>query len=229
MLRQLAEQWFQAKCSVGVSIAELLRVIDTAIEGDQNCWFRFGANTTNTNTPWLVYCYEEEFFAFALDKRQTALLKVNAGHVTSAPAGRRMCFPTHEVPPVTLKPPNIEVATIERIAGSVDYEMLSTPMHPYNPTPPYCLRMTWDRPDGAGINMFHYPVAPLHRVGRIPFDFQLRSPNELPVPPGLVLMFFALNGVPEKSSSSNPHSKVRALSDTHAMLVELRESTPRLS
>ena len=112
--------------------------------------------------------------------------------------------------------PEIEVATTERIAGSVAYEM------PFGYRLPYCLRMTWDRPDGAGINMFHYPVGPLMPSGSIQFDFQLRSPDESPIPPGLVLAFFALNTVPEPPSFPHQVSRTQALSDTRAVLVELR-------
>ena len=90
MLRDIAESWFKANCPVVPSINRFLRIIDMAIADDQNCWFRFGPNTTKKGGSWLVYCYEQEFFVFALDQRQASLLDLSAGTVLSSP----VCVPT---------------------------------------------------------------------------------------------------------------------------------------
>lgn len=218
MLRDLAEIWFRANCPPVAPVSQFLRNIDEATQRRRNCWFRFGPNTTRDGAPWLLYCYEEEFFAFKLDERQARLLNLTAGQVVTARAGQRLRSDRYR-PPATLTRLEVNVATTERIAGTIMYDM------PYNHMLPYCLRMTWDRPDGPGINVFHTPAPPrefLSRAGTIPFDFQLRMPDTPPVPPGLVLVFFALNTTPLTSAPSGIGAPRRALSDTCARLIELR-------
>lgn len=215
MLRNLAELWLNKYCLPQPRIPEFLGLIDSAFERNHNCWFRFGSSTTKNGTAWLIYCYESEFFAFALDQRQSSLLNLKVSDITFGFAGIRVCADTPG-PQATLRSPEITVATTERIAGSVAYEM------PYNHMLDYSLRMTWDRPDGRSASNYHYPDTPLMPVGVIPFDFQLNLVPAPPVGPGLVLAFFALTCELENRSPSNPNPKMRALSDTEAVLLELR-------
>ncbi len=216
MLRELAELWLKKNCLPQTRIPEFLRMIDSALERNHNCWFRFGSGTTKNGAAWLMYCYESEFFAFTLDQRQVSLLNLKGNDIIFGYAGIRTCTDTKHRPAATLKPPEITAATTDRIAGSVAYEM------PHNHMLDYSLRMTWDRPDGRSATNYHYPDTPLMPVGVIPFDFQL---NLVPAPhvgSGLVLAFFALNCELERRSPSNPNPKMRALSDTQAILLELK-------
>lgn len=216
MVRELAELWLNNNCLAQSGIPEFTRLIDSAIERNHNCWLRFGKGTTKSGTAWLIYCFEEEFFAFALDERQQSLFNLKVSDIVFGFAGNRLCTEASHRPVATLKPPQVTVATPERIAGTVAYEM------PFNHMLDYCLQMTWDRPDGASAANYHYPTRPLLPTGIVEFDFSLNFPKAPPVRPGVVVAFFTLYCPSNSHFPLNLDSNVRPLSDTHAVLLELK-------
>lgn len=211
MLRDLAKAWFAASFPAGAPIDDWVQNVDFATERGLNCWFRFGPGTTRNGHPYLVYCFEGEFFAFELDRRQADLLQLVSHQIGWGTAGQRLTSDPRPRTAAKLTPPLVAIATCQWIAGLVGYEM------PYNHMLPYCLRMTWDREDGRTCDMYQLPESQLMPFGAIPFEFSLKFPDYTPVTRTLSPLFFSLHSVPD---GRNP-SLGDALSDTRAVLVEL--------
>lgn len=212
MLRHLAEAWVTGRCPTGAPIQEMVAKVDSAASQGLNCWLRFGPQTTRNGRPYLVYCFEGELFAFELDRQQADLLQLVKGQVGFGTAGRRLTADPCERPAAQIARPLLAIATRERISGIVAYEM------PCNHMLPYCLRMTWDRPDGRTCDMYQHVDSPLMPFGAIRFEFSLKLPDYGPISRTLSPLFFCLQSVPD---GRNP-SLGRALSDTRAVLVDLQ-------
>lgn len=75
-LRDLATAWVRANCPRPDVQQNFLQHLDDAIQRSVNCSFMIGRDLTKIGKPFLVYCFRDEVFAWALTPQQAARLAV---------------------------------------------------------------------------------------------------------------------------------------------------------
>lgn len=220
MLCDMAANWLD-----GVGIGPpwrdwILQQIDQANAGGNNCSFRIGASISQGGRPYLIHCFEDEFYVFIVDEALAEQSGVSTENVVYFPGSKRTTPQSRLRPPVTRGQPEILTgigsAGHLEITGRVPYQM------PYNNMAPYALRLAYDLPECQAVQLWQHFDEPLFPAGAIHYRFDLSAVGGTAGYSGLLPLFFSLWVVPNATTMAG----IRPLSDTRGVLMKALRRCP---
>lgn len=202
MLRDMATTWARAYCPT-VEVQEyLLRQLDQAMQRNVNCSFTIGQSLTKVGRPFMVRCFNGEFFVFELTLSQVARLGMKDNEAAYAESASREPLVSNTDPIICLQDVAIDQATdLSReapITGTLRYQAKQVLLQPL------AIRAVCEPSSRNSKTLFHhlFHLAPhegtlkfalqplgnlLNRegklfVGLVPLFFQIWTEAELPGP-----------------------------------------------
>ncbi|MFO0915218.1 MAG: hypothetical protein U0795_19810 [Pirellulales bacterium] len=167
-LREVTMNWVCANCTIQDVHRDVEVVLGRALQQGLSCSFTLGAGLIKSRKPYLIYCYNGEFYAFQLTPRQVARLGLRHDQMASG-TGCRGGLSQPVVDPI------VNIAGVEvnnawalnrnlPITGTLQYQTQRPILEPI------AIRGECEPPARGSIHLYHYLFSLIQLDGAIHFS-----------------------------------------------------------
>lgn len=207
-LHEVAMNWVYANCTIRDVHRDVEAVLQQGLQDGRSCSFTMGGGLIKNRQPYLICCFDGEFYAFQLTPRQAARLGLAHDQMASATGVRRVLSRPAIDPVVTIVGVEVDQAwALQRdspISGAVHYQAQRSVLEPV------AIRAECELPGHGNIQLCHYLFSLVQPDGTAPFT--LPPLGNLPDQhgqefSGVMPMFFQVWTAPDASTPMPPQPK----------------------
>lgn len=208
MLRDTLINWLKGNCPIKQARGDVLRLFDEHTKRGNNSHFVLGAELTVRHRPFLVHCFDDEFFAFELTEAQCAHLEVPANQMRpyAAPASR-----IARGPGTVIHLDRIEIANAGRLNPEAPIHCHLEYAANFSSGAPdgflWAGCITHQQSNGAQVSAFSYPYGPVCHNGKLDLQFPPLSNNGALSVPNPVVLFVQICLVSDTRKGIPSHAR----------------------
>ncbi|MFO0915278.1 MAG: hypothetical protein U0795_20115 [Pirellulales bacterium] len=206
-LREITMNWVCANCTIQDVHRDVETVIGRALQEGRSCSFTMGAGLIKNRKPYLIYCFDGEFYAFQLTPRQVTRLGLRHDQMASKTGCHRGLGQPVVDPIVTIDGIEVNHAwALNRelpITGTLRYQAQRPIFEPV------AIRVECEPPARGSIQLCHFLFGLMLLDGAIHFSFppmgELADHHGQKFS-GVMPLFFQMWTAPESSPPTPPES-----------------------
>ncbi|MFO0914382.1 MAG: hypothetical protein U0795_15585 [Pirellulales bacterium] len=207
-LYEVTMNWVCANSAIQEVHRDVEVVLRRAMQEGRSCSFTLGGGLVRNQKPYLIYCFDGEFYAFQLTPRQAAQLRLGHDQMASATGNRRGLNQPGVDPVVTIVGVEVDRASALNRQLPITGNLLYQAQRPV--FEPVAIRVECEQPARGSIQLRHYLLSLIQLNGTI--RFSLPPMGSLPDQhgqeySGVMPMFFQMWTAPEVSPAMPPELK----------------------